>query len=57
MKLQIEIGILPNAVHSLTNSTFPEVFNMYSLCLVPVSTGFDTSAVTTRLPNRGENNK
>lgn len=57
LKLQIEIGILLNPIHSFTNSTFAEVFNIYFLCHVHVSIGFDTNAAIIGLPNLGINMK
>jgi len=57
LKLQIEIRILLNPVHSFTNNTFPEVRSISFLRLVHVSIGFDTDAATIRLPNLGINMK
>lgn len=44
LKLQIEIEILLNDVHSFVNSTFPEVLSVCFLCLVLVSIRFDSSS-------------
>lgn len=44
LKLQTEVGILLNDVHSFANSTFHKVLSVCFLCLVLVYIGLDSRA-------------